>query len=158
LRATAGRLAFAARRLSLFPAFNQRLDFARLSANSPLQKFVRVYVEPERSFCAFCHIHTATETIMSEDDKEWLANVMNDPSRQTKTLTHEGVELYPLAGYSTATLSATGALLRIEFVVPPPHTGTRVLNLGMTRQQCTELAQSLTRLALLPHKASEAKN
>lgn len=93
-----------------------------------------------------------------DDDKNWLANVINDPSRQTKTLTHEGVELYPLSAYSTATLSAIGALLRIEFVVPPPHEGTRILNLGLTRQQCTELSESLGRLAVLPHKTSEAKN
>jgi hypothetical protein len=93
-----------------------------------------------------------------EDDKDWLANVINDPSRQAKTLTHEGVEVYPLAGYSTATLSATGALLRIEFLVPPPHAGTRVLPLGLTRKQCTELGDSLLRLAALPHKASEARN
>jgi len=95
---------------------------------------------------------------MPKDDKDWLANVLNDPSREGKTLTREGVELYPLVGYSTATLSATGALLRIEFLVPPPHAGTRVLNLGLTRQQCTELAEALKRLAVLPHKASEAKN
>ena len=92
------------------------------------------------------------------DDKDWLANAINDPSRQTKMLTHEGIELYPLTGYTTATISATGALLKIEFLVPPPHEGTRVLPLGLTRQQCTELAETLKRLAVLPHKASKAEN
>jgi hypothetical protein len=92
------------------------------------------------------------------DDKDWLATAINNPSRQTKMLTHAGVELYPLAGYSTATISATGALLKIEFVVPPPHEGLRTLPLGLTRKQCTELAESLARLAVLPHKASEATN
>jgi len=33
---------------------------------------------------------------MPDDDKDWLANVLNDPSREGKTLTREGVELYPL--------------------------------------------------------------
>jgi hypothetical protein len=46
---------------------------------------------------------------MPDDDKDWLANVLNGPSREGKTLTRERVELYPLVGYSTATLSATGA-------------------------------------------------
>jgi hypothetical protein len=95
---------------------------------------------------------------LMDDDKDWLTNAINDPSRQTKMLEHEAVQLYPLAGYSTATISATGALLKIEFLVPPPHEGTRVLPLGLTRAQCTELADALRRLATLPHKASEAKN
>jgi len=98
------------------------------------------------------------DSYMPTNDKDWLANVLNDPSREGKTLTRDGVELYLLVGYSTATLSATGALLRIEFLVPPPHAGTRVLNLALTRQQCTELAEALKRLAVLSHKASEAKN
>jgi len=93
---------------------------------------------------------------MADDDKDWLANALNDPARTL--LNHEGIELYPLTGYSTATISATGALLKIQFLVPPPHEGTRVLPLGLSRQQCTELAESLARLAVLPHKASKAKN
>jgi hypothetical protein len=93
-----------------------------------------------------------------DDDKDWIGRILNDPSRQTKTLQHEGVTVYPLAGYSTATISATGALLQIEFLVPPPHEGTRVLPLGLSRAQCTELADALIRLATLPHRPSAAKN
>jgi hypothetical protein len=93
---------------------------------------------------------------MAHDDKDWLANALNNPTRTL--LDHEGIELYPLTGCSTATISATGALLKIEFLVPPPHEGLRVLPLGLTRKQCTELAESLARLAVLPHRASEAKN
>jgi hypothetical protein len=84
------------------------------------------------------------------DDDEWIAKALNDPSRETRHLTAEGKPLYPLAGYTTATISATGALLILEFLVPPPG-GTRILRLGITRSQCTELSEALKRLAILPH-------
>jgi hypothetical protein len=88
----------------------------------------------------------------TKDDDEWLTKALNNPDRQTKHLvTPEGVVLYPLGGYTTATISATGALLSIEFVVPPPESGTRILRLGMTRAQCTELSEALKRLAVLPY-------
>lgn len=87
-----------------------------------------------------------------DDDKDWLAKTLNDPIRDTQLLqTGADLALYPLAGYSTATISATGALLTIEFLVPPPNAGTRILRLGMTRAQCTELSQALARLATIPH-------
>jgi hypothetical protein len=86
---------------------------------------------------------------MANDD-EWIAKALNDPSREGRHLTKEG-QLYPLAGYTTATISATGALLILEFLVPPPENGTRILRLGITRSQCTELSQALARLAVLPH-------
>jgi hypothetical protein len=89
------------------------------------------------------------------DNEDWFANAINDPSQHTKMHQHEGVQLYPLTGYSTTALSATGALLKIEFLSPD---GARVLPLGLTRVQCTELADSLKRIATLPHKPSEPKN
>jgi hypothetical protein len=86
------------------------------------------------------------------DNEDWFAN---DPSQQTKTHQHEGIQLYPLTGYSTTALSAIGALLKIEFL---SHEGAKVLPLGLTRAQCTELADSLKRIATLPHKPSDPKN
>jgi hypothetical protein len=82
-------------------------------------------------------------------NEDWFANALNDPSQQTKMPQHEGVQLYPLTGYSTMALSATAVLLKIEFL---SHDGAKVLPLGLTRAQCTELAGSLMRLATLPHK------
>jgi hypothetical protein len=89
-----------------------------------------------------------------DDDKDWFANVLNDPARdgQLVALTGE-ITLYPFTGYSTALLSPTDAMLTVEFAVPPPAAGTRILRLGMTRQQCTELSQALARLAILPYKS-----
>jgi len=89
------------------------------------------------------------------DNEDWFANAINDPSQQTKIHQHEGVELYPLTRYSTTALSATGVLLKIEFL---SHHGARVLPLGLTRAQCTELADSLKRIATLPHKPSDPRN
>jgi len=89
------------------------------------------------------------------DNEDWFANAINDSSQQTKMHQHEGVQLYPLTGYSTTALSAIGALLKIEFL---SHEGAKVLPLGLTRAQCTELADSLKRIATLPHKPSDPKN
>jgi len=89
------------------------------------------------------------------DNEDWFANAINDPSQQTKMHQHEGIQLYPLTGYSTTALSATVVLLKIEFL---SHDGARVLPLGLTRAQCTELADSLKRIATLPHKPSDPKN
>jgi hypothetical protein len=89
------------------------------------------------------------------DNEDWFANAINDPSQQTKMHQHEGIQLYPLTGYSTTALSAIGALLKIEFL---SHEGAKVLPLGLTRAQCTELADSLKRIATLPHKPSDPKN
>jgi hypothetical protein len=94
---------------------------------------------------------------MTEDNQDWLAKGLNDPIREIQLLqTEPNITLYPLAGYSTATISANGALLTLEFVLPPPEAGTRILRLGMTRAQCSELSQALERLAILPHR-SQAK-
>lgn len=80
-------------------------------------------------------------------------NDINDPKRQTQLVDAEsGIPLNPLAGFSTATLSANGALLTIEFLLPPPATEPGILRLGMTRAQCSDLAKTLKRLAILPHK------
>jgi hypothetical protein len=93
------------------------------------------------------------------DDKEWLAKILNDPVRETKMeVPPEGIVVYPLTGYRSATISATAALLSIEFLVPPPNEGTRVLRLAMTRAQCTELGDALKRLAILPHNPGAARN
>jgi hypothetical protein len=89
------------------------------------------------------------------DNEDWFANAINDPSQQTKMHQHKGIQLYPLTGYSITTLSATGVLLKIEFLT---HHGARVLPLGLTRAQCTELADSLKRIATLIHKPSEPRN
>ena len=89
------------------------------------------------------------------DDEDWFANVINDPSQRTKMHQHEGEQLYPLTGHSTTALSTIGVLLKIEFL---SHHGARVLPLGLTRAQCTELADSLKRIATLPHKPSDPKN
>ena len=89
------------------------------------------------------------------DNEDWLANAINDPSQQTKMNQREGIQLYPLTGYSTTALSATGVLLKIEFL---SHHGARVLPLGLTRAQCTELADSLKWIATLPHKPSDPRN
>ena len=88
-------------------------------------------------------------------NEDWFANALNDPSQQTKMHQHEGIQLYPLTGYSTTALSATGVLLKIEFL---SHDGARVLPLGLTRAQCTELADSLKRIALPPHKPSDPRS
>lgn len=77
----------------------------------------------------------------------------DDPKREYQLVdAASGVPLNPLAGYATATLSANGALLTIEYLLPPPATQTGVLRLGMTRAQCTDLGDALKRLAILPHK------
>jgi hypothetical protein len=89
------------------------------------------------------------------DNEDWFANAINDPSQQTKMHQREGIQLYPLTGYSTTALSATVVLLKIEFL---SHHGPRVLPLGLTRAQCTELADSLKRIATLPHKPSDPRN
>jgi hypothetical protein len=89
------------------------------------------------------------------DNEDWFANALNDPSQQTKMPQHEGVQLYPLTGHSTMALSATGVLLKIEFL---SHDGAKLLPLGLTRAQCTELADSLKRIATLPHKPSDPRN
>jgi hypothetical protein len=93
------------------------------------------------------------------DDKDWIAKALEDPSRQSKHFAPpEGVIPYPLTGYTAATLSATGALLTLEFLVPPPESGTRLLRLGMTRTQCSELGDALHRLAVMTHNPNAAKN
>jgi hypothetical protein len=89
------------------------------------------------------------------DNEDWFANAINDPSQQTKMHQREGIPLYPLTGYSTTALSATGVLLKIEFL---SHQGARVLPLGLTRAQCSELADSLKRIATLTHKPSDPRN
>ena len=89
------------------------------------------------------------------DNEDWFANALNNPSQLTKMHQHEGIQLYPLTGYSTMALSATGVLLKIEFL---SHDGARVLPLGLTRAQCTELADSLKRIATLTHKPSDPRN
>ena len=89
------------------------------------------------------------------DNEDWFANAINDPSQQTKMHQHEGIQLYPLTGYSTTALSATGVLLKIEFL---SHDGARVLPLGLTRAQCTEMADFLKRIATLTHKPSDPRN
>jgi hypothetical protein len=87
-----------------------------------------------------------------DDDKDWLAKALNDPARDTALIkTGADISLYPLAGYSTATIAVEAGMLTLEFLVPPPDRGTRILRLGMTRSQCTELAEALKRLAILPH-------
>ena len=88
-------------------------------------------------------------------NEDWFANALNDPSQQTKMPQHEGIQLYPLTGHSTTALSATGVILKIEFLC---HHGARVLPLGLTRAQCTELADSLKRIATLTHKPSDPRN
>jgi hypothetical protein len=89
---------------------------------------------------------------MTESDDDWIAKALNNPARETKHLaTPEGVIVYPLAGYTTATIAANAALLAIEFLVPPPESNTRILRLAMTRAQCTELSEALKRLAVLPY-------
>jgi hypothetical protein len=89
---------------------------------------------------------------MPDSDDDWIKRALNDPSSEARHFVPpEGAVLYPLVGYLTGTVSATGALLSIEFLVPPLESGTRILRLGMTRTQCTELSQALARLAVLPH-------
>ena len=88
-------------------------------------------------------------------NEDWFANALNDPPQQTKMHQHEGIQLYPLTGYSATALSATGVLLKIEFL---SRDGARVLPLGLTRAQCTELADSLQRIATLTHKPSDPRN
>ena len=89
------------------------------------------------------------------ENEDWFVNAINDPSQQTKMHQREGIQLYPLTGYSTTALSATGVLLKIEFL---SHHGARVFPLGLTRAQCTELADSLKRIATLTHKPSDPRN
>jgi hypothetical protein len=89
------------------------------------------------------------------DNEDWFANALNNPSQLTKMHQHEGIQLYPLTGYSTTALSATGVLLKIEFL---SHDGARVLPLGLTRAQCAALADSLKRIATLTHKPSDPRN
>jgi hypothetical protein len=87
---------------------------------------------------------------MADNDDEWIKRVLNDPNREAKHFVPEsGAALYPLMGYTTATISANGALLSIEFLVPPPESGSRLLRLGMTRAQCTELGDALKRPSCL---------
>ena len=88
-------------------------------------------------------------------NEDWFANALNDPSQQTKMPQNGGVKLYPLTGYSTMALSATGVLLKIEFL---SHDGAKLLPLGLTRAQCTELADSLKRIATLTHKPSDPRS
>jgi hypothetical protein len=86
-------------------------------------------------------------------DKKWLAKMRSDPARDTQLLqSTKEAETYPLVGYSIATISVNAALLTLEFVVPPPDAGTRIVRLGMTRKQCTELSEALKRLAVVPHR------
>jgi hypothetical protein len=94
---------------------------------------------------------------MTDNDDDWIARVLGNPARDDKIF-RAGMAVYPLAGYSTATISDTAALLQIEFLVPPPNEGTRVLPLVLHRPQCTELAKALERLAVHPHKGSTAQN
>jgi hypothetical protein len=94
---------------------------------------------------------------MADSDDDWIARVLGDPARDDKML-RTGMAVYPLVGYSTATISDTAALLQIEFLVPPPNEGTRILPLVLHRPQCTELAKALEQLAVHPHKASTEQN
>jgi hypothetical protein len=59
------------------------------------------------------------------------------------------ITLSPLVGYSTATLPDGNFLLRIEFVSSPdqPFDKPHAVQLAMKRQQLTELARALQRLA-----------
>jgi hypothetical protein len=82
---------------------------------------------------------------------------LNDPIRDTYLVTDKSpLRLMPLTGYATATISANGALLKIEFRTPKGE--LRVLPLGMTRSQCTELGQALLRLAVLPYRPDQKAN
>jgi hypothetical protein len=93
--------------------------------------------------------------LMPDDD--WIARVLSDPARDSRLL-RAGMPVYPVVGYSTATISDIAALLQIEFLVPPPNEGTRVLPLVLRRPQCTELARALEQLAAHPHKASTTQD
>jgi hypothetical protein len=53
------------------------------------------------------------------DDKEWLAKALADPTREARHF--EAGEMYPLAGYTTGTISATAALTRLAVLPYNPQ-------------------------------------
>lgn len=94
---------------------------------------------------------------MSKDD-DYIRKALERPERDRELIAQgEELKLYPLAGWSTGTLPENYVLLGLEFLTQPPNIEARILRLGMTRAQCSELSQVLARLARIPHVLPPAK-
>jgi hypothetical protein len=79
---------------------------------------------------------------------------LDDPIRETYLLANdEPVTLLPLTQFVTATISANGALLKLELL--HPDQSLQAVPVAMTRAQCTELGEALLRLAVLPHRPNQ---
>jgi len=98
------------------------------------------------------------ETALRLSDGTARIAFMDDPKRDTHLVTDDGpVVPMILAGYATATISANGALLKLELLNQQDQSLV-VLPVGMTRAQCTELGDSLKRLAVLPYRPDQQMN
>jgi hypothetical protein len=86
-----------------------------------------------------------------------VSKLLNDPERDTALVTDKApVTPLVLTGFATATISANGALLKIE--VLSPDQSLSILPIAMSRSQCTELSEALSRLAVLPHNPDQKPN
>lgn len=81
---------------------------------------------------------------------------LNDPRRDTRMVTDDGQLPMVLTGYATATISANGAILKLE--VRDSTEVLQVLQVAMSRRQCTELSEVLKRLAVLPYRPDQQAN
>lgn len=94
---------------------------------------------------------------MSDDD-DFIRKLLADPKRDAELLAKGAdISLYPLAGWSTATLPENNKMVALQLLVPGPQISVRTVRLGITAAQCSELAKVLERLARTPHLLPPAK-
>ena len=88
-----------------------------------------------------------------------LLDFVNDPTREARfTQSELSDPLNTMGGYLTGTMSATAAVLNIEYLPPSPAIQSKFLRLAMSRAQCTELGDALKRLAVPHHNPNAARN
>ena len=86
-------------------------------------------------------------------DNEWVAGALHRPERDAELMARgENVTLFPLAGWSLGTLPENNVFAALEVLTMGPPAGARMLRVAMTRAQCSDLSQSLGRLARAPHR------
>lgn len=105
---------------------------------------------PYPSLPAATLIQQEKQNVSEPDDKP---KSLNDPKRDTYLITDNQPPLI-LTGYLTGTISDTGAILKLELLCPPEGR-LEVLTICMSRSQCSELGNALSRLAVLPYRPDQ---
>ena len=73
---------------------------------------------------------------MANDEDEKIAAALNRPTRTAEQLAKDkDIPLFPLAGWTTATLPENYVMLGVEYLTPPPNIEARILRMPMTRKQ-----------------------